>query len=66
MFYDLCTIKYKSFRFYDVNNSDLSEVWCFKENENEILTLFGLGGGGGGGGSIRATANLNCCNLVTA
>ena len=37
MFYNLRTIKYKSFRFYDVNSSDLSEVWCLKENENAIL-----------------------------
>ena len=37
MFYDLHTIKTKSFRFYDVNSSDLSEVWCLKENENVIL-----------------------------
>ena len=31
MFYDLHTIKTKSFRFYDVNSSDLSEVWCLKK-----------------------------------
>ena len=37
MFYDLHTIKTKSFRFYDVNSSDLSEAWCSKENENAIL-----------------------------
>ena len=37
MFYDLHTIKTKSFQFYDVNSSDLSEVWCLKENENAIL-----------------------------
>ena len=37
MFYDLHTIKTKSFRFYDVNSSDLSKVWCLKENENAIL-----------------------------
>ena len=37
MFYDLHTIKDKSFQFYDVNSSDLSEVWCLKENENAIL-----------------------------
>ena len=37
MFYDLRTIKVKSFRFYNVNSSDLSEVWCLKENENAIL-----------------------------
>ena len=37
MFYNLRTINDKSFRFYDVNSSDLSEVWCFKENENAIL-----------------------------
>ena len=37
MFYDLHTIKDKSFQFYDVNNSDLSVVWCLKENENAIL-----------------------------
>ena len=37
MFYDLHTIKTKSFRFYDVNNSALSEVWCLKENDNAIL-----------------------------
>ena len=37
MFYDLHTIKTKSFRFYDVHSSDLSEVWCLKENENAIL-----------------------------
>ena len=36
MFYDLHTIKAKSFQFYDVNSSDLSEVWCLKENENAI------------------------------
>ena len=36
MFYDLHTIKDKS-QFYDVNSSDLSEVWCLKENENAIL-----------------------------
>ena len=36
MFYDLHTIKDKSSRFYNVNSSDLSEVWCFKENENAI------------------------------
>ena len=32
----ICAVKDKSFRFYDVNSSDLSEVWCLKENE-EIL-----------------------------
>ena len=32
----ICTIKDKSFRFYDVNSSDLSEVWCLKENEDAI------------------------------
>ena len=37
MFYDLHTIKDKSFQFYDVNSSDLSETWCLKENENTIL-----------------------------
>ena len=37
MFYDLHTIKDKSFQFYDVNSSDLSEIWCLKENENAIL-----------------------------
>ena len=37
MFYDLHTIKAKSSRFCDVNSSDLSEVWCLKENENAIL-----------------------------
>ena len=37
MFYDLHTIKTKSFRFYDVNSSDLSELWCLKENDNTIL-----------------------------
>ena len=37
MFYDLHTIKAKSFRFCDVNSSDLSEVWCLKVNENAIL-----------------------------
>ena len=37
MFYDLRTIKDNSFRFYDVNSSNLSEVWCLKENENAIL-----------------------------
>ena len=37
MFYDLHTIKTKSSQFYDVNSSDLSEVWCLKENENAIL-----------------------------
>ena len=30
-------IKTKSFRFYDVNSSDLTEIWCLKENENAIL-----------------------------
>ena len=34
MFYDLHAINDKSFQFYDVNSSDLSEVWCLKENEN--------------------------------
>ena len=33
----ICAIKDKSFRFYDVNSSDLSEVWCLKENEEAIL-----------------------------
>ena len=33
----ICTIKTKSFRFYDVNSSDLTEIWCLKENENAIL-----------------------------
>ena len=33
----ICAIKDKSFRFYDVNSSDLSEVWCLKENEDAIL-----------------------------
>ena len=37
MFYDLHTIKDKSSRFYDVNSSDLSEIWCLKENEDAIL-----------------------------
>ena len=37
MFYHLRTVKDKFFRFYDVNSSDLSEVWCLKENENAIL-----------------------------
>ena len=37
MFYDLHTIKAKSFQFYDVNSSDSSEVWCVKVNENAIL-----------------------------
>ena len=37
MFYDSHTIKTKSFRYYDVNSSDLSEVWCLKENQNAIL-----------------------------
>ena len=37
MFYDLRAVKAKSFRFYDVNSSDLSEVWCLKENDNKIL-----------------------------
>ena len=37
MFYDLHTMKTKSFRFYDVNSSDLTEIWCLKENENAIL-----------------------------
>ena len=37
MFCDLRTIKDKFFRFYDVNSSDLSEVWCLKKNENAIL-----------------------------
>ena len=32
----ICAVKDKSFRFYDVNSNDLSEVWCLKENE-EIL-----------------------------
>ena len=34
MFYDLHTMKTKSFQFYDVSSSDLSGVWCLKENEN--------------------------------
>ena len=38
MFYDLHTIKDKSFQFYDVNSSDLSEVWCLKENEKRKRT----------------------------
>ena len=33
----ICAIKDKFFRFYDVNSSDLSEVWCLKENEDAIL-----------------------------
>ena len=33
MFYDLHAVKAKSFQFYDVNSSDLSEVWCLKENK---------------------------------
>ena len=33
----ICAFKDKSFRFYDVNSSDLSEVWCSKENEDAIL-----------------------------
>ena len=33
----ICAIKDNSFRFYDVNSSDLSEVWCLKENEDAIL-----------------------------
>ena len=33
----ICAIKDKSFRFYDVNSSDLSELWCLKENQNAIL-----------------------------
>ena len=37
MFYDLRAVKDKSFQFYDVNSSDLSEVWCLKENEDAIL-----------------------------
>ena len=37
MFCDLHTIKAKSFQFYNVNSSDISEVWCLKENENAIL-----------------------------
>ena len=37
MFYDLHTIKDKSFQFYDVNSIDLSKVWCLKENGNAIL-----------------------------
>ena len=37
MFYDLYTINDKFFQFYDVNSSDLSEVWCLKENENAVL-----------------------------
>ena len=36
MFYDLHTIKAKSSRFCDVKSSDLSTVWCLKENENAI------------------------------
>ena len=35
MFYDLHTMKTKSFQFYDVNSSDLSGVWCLKENTQE-------------------------------
>ena len=37
MFYDLRTIKDKSFRFYDVNSGDLSEVWCLKENTERVM-----------------------------
>ena len=37
MFYDLRAVKDKSFWFYDVNSSDLSEIWCLKENEDAIL-----------------------------
>ena len=37
MFYNLRAVKDKSFRFYNVNSSDLSEVWCLKENENAVL-----------------------------
>ena len=37
MFCDLHTIKAKSSRFCDVNSSDLTEVWCLKENGNAIL-----------------------------
>ena len=37
MFYDLHTIKDKSSQFYDVNSSDLCEIWCLKENDNAIL-----------------------------
>ena len=37
MFYNLRTVKDKSFRFYNVSSSDLSEVWCLKENQNAIL-----------------------------
>ena len=33
----ICAIKTKPFRFYDVNSSDLTEIWCLKENENAIL-----------------------------
>ena len=33
----ICAIKTKSFRFYNVNSSDLTEIWCLKENENAIL-----------------------------
>ena len=33
----ICAMKTKSFQFYDVNSSALSEVWCLKENENAIL-----------------------------
>ena len=33
----ICAIKDKSFRFYDVNSSALSEVWCLKENEDAIF-----------------------------
>ena len=36
MFYDLHTIKAKSFQFYDVNSSDLSEVWCLKKKEMQF------------------------------
>ena len=37
MFYDLRTVKDKSFRFYNVSSSALSEVWCLKVNQNAIL-----------------------------
>ena len=37
MFYDLHTIKTKYSRFCDVKSSDLTEIWCLKENENAIL-----------------------------
>ena len=37
MFYDLHTMKTKSFQFYDVNSSDLSGVWCLRKRVERAM-----------------------------